>query len=89
MEFNYCKIWTTWVIKEALNIFEEMQHVDINPNQVTFISVLSNCKHKHMLGDKYVYFNSLTKVYKLFTKIHYYVCVIDLVGRTRLLDTTI
>ncbi|KAK9120454.1 hypothetical protein Syun_018071 [Stephania yunnanensis] len=66
---------------KAIGLFEEMMKSNIRPDEVTFIAVLSACRHAGLmeLGDKY--FDSMTEDYGLVPEIDHYSCMVDLYGR--------
>ncbi|KAJ0974618.1 hypothetical protein J5N97_016583 [Dioscorea zingiberensis] len=73
--------------KEALDLFWQMEVlVDVMPNEITFLGVLSACSHGGLVEKGYYYFNYMTKVYGLTPKIEHYGCMVDLLGRAKLVD---
>ncbi|XP_022133307.1 pentatricopeptide repeat-containing protein At4g13650 isoform X1 [Momordica charantia] len=71
---------------EALHLFEEMKKCGIMPNHVTFVGVLSACSHVGLVKEGLGYFESMSKVHGLVPKSEHYVNVVDLLGRTGLLN---
>ncbi|XP_020088418.1 pentatricopeptide repeat-containing protein At4g14820-like isoform X1 [Ananas comosus] len=72
--------------KDALDFFEQMEtKCEVRPNEVTFLGVLSACSHGGFVGKGYYYFDRMNKVYKLTPKIEHYGCMVDLLGRAKLL----
>ncbi|KAJ4961628.1 hypothetical protein NE237_021538 [Protea cynaroides] len=71
---------------DAIQLFEEMLKKDIRPDRITFIALLSACRHAGLVeaGDKY--FVSMTEDYSLSPEIDHYSCMIDLYGRANKLD---
>ncbi|XP_077212131.1 pentatricopeptide repeat (PPR) superfamily protein [Tasmannia lanceolata] len=67
--------------KAALNLFEEMLRWGIQPDSVTFLSVLSACSHGGLVEEGFRYFDSMTKFYKLHPKREHYACMVDILGR--------
>eukprot|EP01018_Ginkgo_biloba_P002565 Gb_33726 [translate_table: standard] len=72
--------------KEALKLFEQMQHSGMNPNPVTLVCVLSACCHAGLLKEGWQYFNSMSKYYCITPAMEHYVCMVDLLGRAGCLD---
>lgn len=72
--------------KDVLNLFSQMEHAGIEPNDVTFVSVLTACSHTGFVDDGRHYFVSINRDYKLIHTIDHYVCMIDLLGRAGHLD---
>ncbi|KAM7279506.1 hypothetical protein ACFE04_006640 [Oxalis oulophora] len=63
---------------EALKLFDEM---DIRPDEITFLAVLSACSHAGMVDRGFYYFNQMILKYSMKPKIEHYSCLIDLLGR--------
>eukprot|EP01018_Ginkgo_biloba_P013168 Gb_21055 [translate_table: standard] len=72
--------------KEALKLFEQMQHSGINPNHITFIFVLSACCHAGLVDEGHKYFECMSQNYHITPAIKHYVCMVDLLGRAGRLD---
>ncbi|PON52808.1 Pentatricopeptide repeat [Parasponia andersonii] len=67
---------------EALDLFRIMQeHFHIEPNFVTFLSVLSACAHAGLVDKGLEIFESMERDYLLKPKMEHYACVVDLLGR--------
>ncbi|XP_027358557.1 pentatricopeptide repeat-containing protein At4g13650 [Abrus precatorius] len=71
---------------EALNLFEDMKQLDVLPNHVTFVGVLSACSHVGLVDEGISYFQSMSEVHSLLPKPEHYACVVDLLGRSGLLS---
>ncbi|XP_019465125.1 PREDICTED: pentatricopeptide repeat-containing protein At1g50270 [Lupinus angustifolius] len=65
----------------ALNIFSCMLRNCIQPNEVTFIGVLSACSHGGFVEEGKRLFESMSKVYHLKPNMDHYGCMVDLLGR--------
>eukprot|EP01018_Ginkgo_biloba_P003198 Gb_11219 [translate_table: standard] len=72
--------------KEALKLFEQMQHSGINPDHVTLISVLFACCHAGLVTEGQRYFDCMSQYYHITPAVEHYVCMVDLFGRAGLLD---
>eukprot|EP01018_Ginkgo_biloba_P024429 Gb_13303 [translate_table: standard] len=72
--------------EEALQIFLKMQQACIEPNYITFISVLSACSHAGLVDEGWQYFNSITRDYCIKPRVKHYACMVDLLGRAGRLD---
>ncbi|KAL5202590.1 hypothetical protein ABZP36_013542 [Zizania latifolia] len=81
--------WTAMIVghaehghsKMALELFEEMCHVGLKPDHVTFIGVLSACCHAGEVELGLRYLNVMNKSYSLQPAKEHYGCVVDLLGR--------
>ncbi|KAF9625210.1 hypothetical protein IFM89_020767 [Coptis chinensis] len=74
---------------KAIRLFEEMLERSITPDAITFIALLSACRHAGLveLGDKY--FASMKQDYGILPEIDHYSCMVDLYGRTNCLDKAV
>ncbi|PSS35767.1 Pentatricopeptide repeat-containing protein [Actinidia chinensis var. chinensis] len=71
--------------KETVERFEEMLRIGIDPNEVTFLCVLTSCSHAGLL-DKGLYYFDLMKKYEVEPEVSHYVTIVDLLGRAGQLD---
>eukprot|EP01018_Ginkgo_biloba_P008646 Gb_28780 [translate_table: standard] len=67
--------------KEAIQLFEQMQQVGMEPNHVTFICVLSACSHAGLVDEGRLQFHSMKKDYGIAPRAEHYACMVDLLGR--------
>eukprot|EP01018_Ginkgo_biloba_P034076 Gb_04449 [translate_table: standard] len=72
--------------KDALALFSEMQHTNLQPNHITFISVLSACSHAGLVDEGWQYFECMKQNYCITPKVEHYACMVDLLGRAGHLD---
>ncbi|XP_059661369.1 pentatricopeptide repeat-containing protein At1g53600, mitochondrial-like [Cornus florida] len=75
--------------KEALKLFNEMQNKGQEPNQITFLGVLSACTHVGLVDEGWHYFKSMKSSYETEPGPDHYACMVDLLGRAGLLDEAI
>eukprot|EP01018_Ginkgo_biloba_P020443 Gb_15797 [translate_table: standard] len=81
--------WTAMILgyathgrgKEALQLFEQMQHSNTKPNHVTFLGVLSACCHAGLVDDGWKYFDLMSQDYQITPAGKHYCCMVDLLGR--------
>ncbi|XP_022972403.1 putative pentatricopeptide repeat-containing protein At3g18840 [Cucurbita maxima] len=71
---------------EAVHLFKEMIENDFEPDAITFIALLSACRHSGLveLGERF--FDSMTNDYNISPEIDHYACMIDLYGRANELN---
>ncbi|CAM6035383.1 unnamed protein product [Sphagnum compactum] len=67
--------------KEALKHFERMCEEGVQPDDVTFICLLSACSHAGLVGEGMHCYASMVKDYKISPKLEHYTCMVDLLGR--------
>ncbi|XP_007027165.2 PREDICTED: pentatricopeptide repeat-containing protein At2g37320 [Theobroma cacao] len=69
---------------EAIDLFEKMKEEKIKPDSITFLGVLSSCRHAGLVEQGRVYFDSMV-VHGVEPALDHYSCVVDLLGRAGLL----
>ncbi|OAY78079.1 putative pentatricopeptide repeat-containing protein [Ananas comosus] len=72
--------------KKAIEIFEEMLRSGVEPDLVTFLSVLSACSHSGLVDEGLWYFELMTREFGLNPTKDHYACVIDILGRVGRFD---
>eukprot|EP01018_Ginkgo_biloba_P001171 Gb_31188 [translate_table: standard] len=72
--------------KEAIKLFEQMQHSGMNPDHVTLIVILSACCHAGLVDEGKRYFDFMRQYYHLTPAMEHYGCMVDLLGRAGHLD---
>ncbi|KAK9081296.1 hypothetical protein Syun_030659 [Stephania yunnanensis] len=65
----------------VLEVLDKMIETGIEPNEVTFISVLTSCSHSGLVEEGLHYFKLMTDKYGLVPQVDHYSCLIDLLGR--------
>jgi pentatricopeptide repeat protein len=81
--------WNTIIIgyaihgqgKTALEMFDEMKCNGIEPNESTFVSVLTACSVSGLETEGWKEFNSMQQEYGMVPQIEHYGCMTDLLGR--------
>eukprot|EP01018_Ginkgo_biloba_P013180 Gb_21047 [translate_table: standard] len=71
---------------KALELFEQMENFGMNPNHITFVSVLSACCHAGLVDEGQKYFYCMSQYYRITPTMKHYVCMVDLLGRAGHLD---
>lgn len=74
---------------EAIQLFDEMLEKEFRPDEVTFLALLSACRHSGLveLGEKYFY--SMAEMYAITPESDHYACMIDLYGRSNQLEKAV
>ncbi|XP_068654568.1 pentatricopeptide repeat-containing protein At1g53600, mitochondrial [Aristolochia californica] len=69
-------------VKEALEVYRQMQTNGHEPNSITFLGVLSACVHAGLVNEGLDFFKSMICLYQIEPGPSHYVCIIDLLGRS-------
>eukprot|EP01018_Ginkgo_biloba_P034626 Gb_37254 [translate_table: standard] len=72
--------------KEALQLFQKMQHSGTKPDHVTFVGVLTACCHAGLVDEGWQYFHCMSRYNHITPRMEHYGCMVDLLGRTGHLD---
>ncbi|XP_050227991.1 pentatricopeptide repeat-containing protein At2g37320 [Mercurialis annua] len=70
---------------QAIELFERMKNLGVKPDSITFLGVLSACRHAGFVEGGRSYFNSMIG-YGLRPELDHYSCLIDLLGRAALIE---
>lgn len=70
---------------QAIELFEEMKKQEVRPDSITFLGVLSSCRHAGFVKEGMPYFYSMAD-YGVKPELDHYSCIVDLLGRARLLE---
>ncbi|KAL9228387.1 hypothetical protein vseg_003976 [Gypsophila vaccaria] len=70
----------------ALEVFHRMLAVKIEPDCVTFVGVLSACRHAGLVEDGLKYWDRMINEYKIEPNADHYGCIIDMLGRAGRLE---
>ncbi|URE44140.1 Pentatricopeptide repeat-containing protein [Musa troglodytarum] len=71
---------------QCLDLFSRMVKDGVQPNEVTFIGVLSACSHRGLVDQGRYHFSSMFKDYSIRPKVEHYGCMVDLLGRAGMLE---
>lgn len=72
--------------KKAMQLFQQMQQEGVEPDEVTFIGILTACSHTGLVNEGRYFFISMVDNYGITPTQEHYSCMIDLLGRAGLLD---
>jgi pentatricopeptide repeat protein len=72
--------------EEALHLFSKLQSMNLKPDNVSFVGGLTACNHSGMVDKASYYFSLMTDTYKIKPSIKHYSCMVDVLGRGRLLE---
>ncbi|KAJ7968843.1 Pentatricopeptide repeat [Quillaja saponaria] len=65
----------------ALTLFNQMLRERVDPDEVTFIGLLSACSHSFMLQKGRCFFQYMSQVKSIEMTIEHYACMLDVLGR--------
>ncbi|XP_071737806.1 putative pentatricopeptide repeat-containing protein At3g18840 [Rutidosis leptorrhynchoides] len=71
---------------EAFELFDKMVKSGFRPDTVTFIAILSACRHCGLVKKGESYFKLMTEEYDVTPELDHYACMIDLYGRANELN---
>ncbi|KAG0492780.1 hypothetical protein HPP92_006178 [Vanilla planifolia] len=72
--------------EKALELFSEMKMLGVEPDDITFLGVLSACNHGRLVDEGQRIFHEMKEVHHIDPKIEHYGCLADLLGRAGILD---
>ena len=72
--------------EEAIHLFSKLQSMNLKPDSVSFIGVLTACNHSGMVDEARYYFSLMKNTYKIKPSIKHYSCMVDVLGRAGLLE---
>lgn len=67
--------------EKAMEYFDEMVKEGVNPDSITFLSVLTSCGHNGMVDIGIKIFNSMVNDYSVEPSAEHYSCIVDMLGR--------
>ncbi|XP_057428000.1 pentatricopeptide repeat-containing protein At5g39350-like [Lotus japonicus] len=65
----------------AVSLFNQMVQSGVQPNQITFTSVLHACSHAGLVDEGLSLFKFMLKQHQIIPLVDHYTCIIDLLGR--------
>lgn len=66
---------------DALDLFEEMKSEGVEPDDVTFVNVLSACSHTGLVDKGRELFQSMNDVHGIVPRVEHYACMVDVLSR--------
>ncbi|KAK3440209.1 hypothetical protein EUGRSUZ_B00510 [Eucalyptus grandis] len=72
--------------KEAIEAYLAMLRANVVPDDQTFTGVLSACSHSGLVDEGMLFFEGMSKDFKITPNVHHYGCMVDLLGRAGSLD---
>lgn len=71
---------------KAMRLFDVMKRCGITPDHVTFLSLISACKHSGFVDEGQNLFKSMREDYGIEPEMEHYVNIVDLLGRAGCLE---
>ncbi|KAL8222816.1 hypothetical protein R6Q57_020223 [Mikania cordata] len=68
-------------VEKGLGLFDEMIKIGLNPNESTFVGVLTCCVHSGLIQRGRDLFSLMTTTHQIVPKLEHYGCMVDLLGR--------
>ncbi|MCL7024881.1 hypothetical protein MKW94_011431 [Papaver nudicaule] len=72
--------------KAAMALFLRMQETCVEVDSVSFVSLLSACRHGGLIEEGRKVFHSMNPKHKIEPKLEHYACMVDLLGRAGEMD---
>ncbi|XP_059290112.1 pentatricopeptide repeat-containing protein At1g09410, mitochondrial-like [Lycium ferocissimum] len=73
----------------ALQAFAQMLRSGNKPDEITFVGILSACSHAGLVKKGQKFFESMRCAYGLKPRAEHYCCLVDILGRGKLVDEAI
>ncbi|MCL7030808.1 hypothetical protein MKW94_007303 [Papaver nudicaule] len=94
MKEKNVKSWTAMIAgygthglaEEALAVFYEMRRAGVQPNYITFVSVLAACRHAGLVEEGRNCFRAMSPEFGIEPGAEHYSCMVDLFGRAGFLN---
>ncbi|XP_058113247.1 putative pentatricopeptide repeat-containing protein At3g01580, partial [Magnolia sinica] len=71
---------------EALEHFDAMVSEGVEPNNITFLSLLSACSHSGLVNEGYRVLDLMSSRFGIKPDLNHYTCLVDLLGRSGKLE---
>ncbi|MBA0819719.1 hypothetical protein Gohar_019630 [Gossypium harknessii] len=71
---------------EAFKLYDRMTVCRIEPDEITYLGLLTSCCHAGLLQEAQSYMNSMVECHGLIPHLEHYACMVDLLGRVGLLE---
>ncbi|XP_026418768.1 pentatricopeptide repeat-containing protein At5g46460, mitochondrial-like [Papaver somniferum] len=70
----------------AFQIFNQMEQANIQPDEITFVGLLTACSHSTLLEKGRLFFELLKNHPRIQLKLEHYACMVDILGRSGKLE---
>ncbi|KAL8201959.1 hypothetical protein R6Q57_011106 [Mikania cordata] len=69
-------------VTSAIDTFREMERLNVKPNELSFLALLSACNHAGLINEGKLLFGRMGDYYYLKPSLKHYTCMVDLLGRS-------
>ncbi|KAK2381933.1 putative pentatricopeptide repeat-containing protein [Trifolium repens] len=66
---------------KAIQLFHDMLKKSVKPDAVTFVALLSACRHRGLVEQGEKFFISMEEDYNVLPEVYHYACMVDMYGR--------
>ncbi|KAK7404458.1 hypothetical protein VNO78_05367 [Psophocarpus tetragonolobus] len=74
---------------KAIQLFQEMLNKSLKPDAVTFVALLSACRHRGLVEIGEQFFISMDQDYNVLPEINHYACMVDMYARANQLEKAV
>ncbi|KAM3308871.1 hypothetical protein P3S67_010615 [Capsicum chacoense] len=74
------------LVEKAVSLFEDMQRKYFEPDEVTFLGILSACNHEGLVNEGRRYFKQMAEEFRIQPTDKHYACMVDILGRGGFLE---
>ncbi|XP_037495982.1 pentatricopeptide repeat-containing protein At2g13600 [Jatropha curcas] len=72
--------------REVFKSFDEMLKFGVEPDEITYLSILIACCHAGLVKQAHYYLKSMSELHGIIPCIEHYACMVDMLGRVGLLE---
>ncbi|KAF3648569.1 putative auxin-responsive protein IAA4-like [Capsicum annuum] len=74
------------LVEKTVSLFEDMQRKNFDPDEVTFLGILSACNHEGLVNEGRRYFKQMAEEFRIQPTDKHYACMVDILGRGGFLE---
>ncbi|KAH7282516.1 hypothetical protein KP509_35G034300 [Ceratopteris richardii] len=73
-------------LNHFFHTLKKMEAEGVQPNSITFVSILKACSHSGLVDEGQMYFDAMSKHLNFYPSIEHYTCFLDILSRAGQLD---